>query len=302
LLPTLLYHNLKNPGSILREREKLLAPIKNRLYDFVITEQYPFSKQTMDVEVDPLLDGLKKQNPACQVFCSLKGIMLPIAGHEWIGDKIERFYDAILNHADPSIVAAEEFIKLTPEMHQKLIYTGFVTDPTPLDFTQPRVKRIVVSMGAGSYGDELITTALKIPPLFSDYEFLFSLGPKVHPGLAAEAKKSPYPNVKVVDFINDFTTVLSRSSLSISLGGSTLLDAMKARIPSLVYAESHEEHIFRSLKFMRRGGIQLIRKQDLFPTRLAAAIQTILQRPYAALPPLLNGAEFTHAYLMEKLR
>jgi predicted glycosyltransferase len=299
-LPPLLYEDLAAPDAIFAEREKALIPFKSQFYDFAITEMYPFSKQNMGREIDPLLAALKTTNAHCQIYCSLKGIMLPMKREEWIFAKIGNFYDAILNHSDPAAMAMEEFIQTTPEILQKTVYTGFVTDPTPLNFSLPRQKRIVVSMGAGAYGEELLLAALKVPPLFSNYEFLFSLGPKASPEILSAAKNTTYPNVKVVEFINDFTTLLSQSALSINLGGSTLVDTMQARIPSLVYPESYEEHLLRTMKFAARGGIFPIRKQDLFPTRLAALIQTALQKPYQVVPFLLNGSPFTHAYLLNQ--
>ena len=300
-LPALLLEDLQQPETILMERKKSLEPFKSRFYDFAITEMYPFTKMNMQGEIDPLLEALSKVNPKCLIFSSLKGIMLPIKEVDWINEKIARFYQYILNHADPSVVAAEEFMKLTPGMSAKLIYTGFVSDPEPLDFTLPREKRIVVTIGAGSYGGELPLTLLQVPPLFPDYQFHFSFGPKVLPELVELARKSPYKNVTVAGFINDFTHYLSRSALSISLGGSTLIDAMKARIPSLVYPDTYEEHLFRTKKLMQRGGIQLIRREDLYPTRLASLVQTVLQKPYLPPPLLLNGAEFTHAFIKDRL-
>lgn len=300
--PVLLYEDLPNAESIFQAREEILALSKENSFDFAITEMYPFSKQNMEREIDPLLTALKKRNPSCKIYCSLKGIMLPIKQEAWITDKIERFYDVILNHADPSAMAIGEFIQASPKILQKTVYTGFVTDPTPLDFSKARQKRIIVSIGAGAYGEELLLAMLKIPPLFPSYEFLFSLGPKAPSEVQLAAKNSRYPNVQVVDFINDFTTLLSQSALSINLGGSTLIDTMQAQIPSLVYPESHHEHMLRTMKFFSRGGVQLIRKQDLFPTRLAALIQIALQKPYRSIPFLLNGAPFTHEYLLHDLQ
>lgn len=300
-LPSLTYEDLQQADPILKKREKALEPFKRRFYDFAITEMYPFSKRNMQNEIDPLLESLVEVNPRCLFFSSLKGVMLPIQEMDWIEEKIARYYHFILNHSDPSVVAAEEFMRISPEMGKKLIYTGFVSDPEPLDFTAEREKKIVISIGAGSYGAELPLALLKIPPLFPDYQFHFSFGPKASNALIETAKKTPFKNVSTGGFINDFTNFLSKSALSISLGGSTLIDALKARTPSLVYPESYTEHVFRTMKLAQRGAVQLIRREDLYPTRLASLIQSVLNKPYLPPPILLNGAEFTHAFIKKQL-
>ena len=79
------------------------------------------------------------------------------------------------------------------------------------------------------------------------------MGPKSTPGLRElEQMKEAFElsHVEIADSSSNFYSILSQSALSISLGGSTLVDIAKTRTPALVYPLSHVE-IFRELKNLR---------------------------------------------------
>lgn len=261
-------------------------------YDFIITEMYPFSKAVFGDEVDKILAAAKRVNPRCQVICSFKGISLSFPPEEelFILKKIHADYDLILSHTDPHLFRFEHFFLSTAAIMEKVFYTGFVSNPAPLQ-NPLRKKQIVVTFGGGAYGEVLPLAISRVVPFFPDYKFIFALGPKAPDHLKKELANLKYPNMEVTSFLVDFYKVLEESALSISLGGSTLIDTVKTKTPALVYPDINKEHFLRAKLFYDWGALQVIRHADLTPNRLQAIIKKVLMSPYNPRAIEVSGAE-----------
>lgn len=287
--------------SLLEKRKEQLHILKERHYSAVITEMYPFSKLVFEKEIQGLIDGAKKNNSACKILCSFKGMHNPMTlPQEQILLHYLESYDAVLSHADPRIMPFEDFFSLTSALGHKLHYTGFVTDPAPLSFVE-RKKQILVTFGAGAYGQELPKAVLAIAPLFKEYRFLFVVGPRVPEELKVLLKNNQNSFIQVTDFIADFYPALQASTLCITLGGATLVDTIKTQTPTLVYPDSTMEHLYRAFKFSKRNAVHIVHKGELSPTRLASIVQKVLQTPYTTPDIDITGAETTLGILKEIL-
>lgn len=274
-------------------RWKKLEPLFENPYDFIITEMYPFSKKTFAKEIDTLIQKVKKRNPSCLVICSFRGVYDPLPPEREIEivKKIFEEYDYVFSHSDERLIPLDDFFQMASAIKQKLIYTGFVSNPE--EFKAVRKKQIVITMGAGSYGEELPRIVATIAPLFPDYTFLFGLGPKTPPNLRKSLEERSVSNIKITGFIDNFCQVLSESALSISLGGSTLGDVVKTKTPALVYPERNLEHLLRAKKFEEKGAVKVLRKEDLTLSGLKKIMEEVLHAPYRDPDIDVNGAQNT---------
>ena len=208
---------------------------------------------------------------------------------------------------DPTITHIDPILNLFPDLQSKFIFTGYTTDPEFEYEEKPRKKQIVASMGAGSFGEELLSAVLNVAPLFPEYEFLFVLGPLTRPTLKAElenqARSLHVSNVSFNFLLAHFTEILSQSALSISLGGAgTFMDLLLTRTPAIVYPhpipEDQEE---RAEIFANLNVVTLISREDFKPLRFSQIIQKTLDRPVPNLRIDLDGANNTTTKLQKLL-
>lgn len=294
--------------AVFQERANVLEPLLKTPCAFVLIELYPFSKWIFGKEIDALIEKVKHVNPDCQIFCSLRDLTdkKALENEKRIVDKIKQLFDGILVHADPSIVRLEESFSLVKEIEDKIVYTGYVSDPeTPIG-QFARQKRVVVSVGSGSYGYEL-PRAVSLAAIFvQEYEFLFILGPKSPPEVRRDieyaVEQLELRNIKIVDFLPNFYSVLRQSALSISLGGSTIIDGIATKTPALVYVDAHVEHVARADRFARKGAIGVLHLEDLNPDRLCAMIRTAAIKSFPAVKIDVSGAQKTAQYIVEATR
>lgn len=278
--------------------EKLTTP-----YDFLITEIFPFSKWRFKEEIEALILKLKKLNPQCVIACSLRDSFpkhSPDAENAVL-DFIDKYYHVIFVHSDPQVYKLEESFDLVKSLKHKLRYTGFIVRPTKIIENRERKKRIVISLGAGSFGEELIYAVVNVIDFFPEYQFIFVKGPKASPEFLNKLTSilKPFKNAKLVSFIKHFPKYLSRSALSISLGGYTIMDVVYTKTPAIVYPTTFYDQYVRSLKFAAFGFLKIITTDDLDPDRLKEVMEKVLEIPSPRFNIDMSGAETT-AFELDK--
>ena len=285
-------------------RKEILKKELNEPYDFFITELFPFSKWLLKDEVEGIIQRVKELNPRCVIGCSLRDSFLQNDPEQeaLILDFINRCYDVVFVHSDPSIFKLEESFSLAKQVKKKVIYTGFITSARLRD---TQLKRILVSMGAGSFGGEMVWSAAHTAIFFPQYEYLLVMGPKSPAKLMTELeelfKQSKFNNVRVVPFMRNFEETLAESCLSISLGGYTLIEAVNARTASIVYPSTFPDQFVRSKKFAAAGLARLISEEDLNPFKLKEIIQEVLNNPRPEHEINMSGAKNTKLELSKLL-
>lgn len=266
------------------QRARFLEPFLKIRYDFVIIELYPFSKWRFKEEIETIIQHARKINPSCLILCSMRDIAGKKTPHEQqqIVNKAKQYFDYIFVHSDPSIIPFDETFEMTSAIADKIVYTGYVANPESPPTTK-RGNRIVVSIGGGTYGLELPRAVSLAAAFLKNYDFLFIMGPKTPPSLREDLnliqKTLDLTNIHLSEFTGNFYSILSESCLSISLGGSTLVDLVKTRTPSLVYPMAHVEHVLRANKFAAKGALKTLSIHDLHPERLCQIILNQIKTP-----------------------
>jgi predicted glycosyltransferase len=273
-------------------------------YDFFMTEMFPFSKWQFKEEIESLIVQLKELNPRCIIACSLRDSLPTYASESEIEilNFIEKFYDVIFVHSDPRVYKLEESFSLAPKLGDKVFYTGFIVRKKRATLSKKRQKRIVISLGAGSFGEELISAVLKIVCFFPDYHFVFIKGPKASLSFLNELERlvAPIQNAELVSFIDHFPEYLSQSALSISLGGYTIIDIAYTKTPAIVYPSTFYDQYVRALKFAGFGFLKIITREDLLPHNLKEVIERALHMSTSPFDVEMSGAKIT-ALELDKL-
>lgn len=284
---------------VLEKRKIFLEGFLKQSYDFFITELFPFSKLPLTDEILQIIKSVKSINPKCLIVCSLREMLLPIppARQQAIADIFKENYDYVFVHSDPRIYRLENIVKTALQFPDKIIYTGYVTNPEPLIKPEKRQKRILVSMGGGRYGKEMYLAIAKTASAFPDYEFIFIKGPLISEELLKQLedikKEKNLTNITFKGFVKDFLQVMQDSALSINLGGATILDAVKTETPSIVYPYAHDEHIVRAQLFGLLDLVKMLDINELNPEQLTRIIHEVLSKPYPNYKIDLSGVEST---------
>ncbi len=282
--------------------------LQNKKYSFFMIELYPFSKWIFEEEIIAIIKHVKAASPQCLIICSARDI----AGRKTkdeekkIVNKINELFDFVFIHADPSVIALEESFSMAPAIANKVIYTGYVADPKEVLSHNERQPHIIVSNGGGAYGEELPRAAALASLFLTNYEFRMFLGPKTHPNVIKDIQEAQQSlnlkNVSINNFHSDFIDQIANSALSISLGGSTIIDALAAHTRSLVYPYAHVEHVQRARKFAQKGAIRMLDKTELHPLVLCGAIEEVLAAPYNPAPIDLSGSIKTAQEILKRIK
>jgi predicted glycosyltransferase len=272
--------------------------------DCLITEGYPFSKKhSLSFELVPLLERVKSTKGKTKVVCSLRDIIMVKEFKDRAKEEEERcqfmnqYYDLLLFHSDPKVRRLEEnFSK--PEtlktLNCQVHYTGYVMQSMPENQTifdediaslSSQEPTILVSIGGGKLGHELLESIVKAAPILQKYIphklqiFTGPLMPK-EKFLELQSLAADKPNVNIRQYTTQLMAHMNKASLSISLGGyNTIMNILGTGVPSMIYpANKDREQAIRAEKLETLGILQIIRPSDLEPTRLAEKIITYLHK------------------------
>ena len=254
--------------------------------------------------------------PPARVVCSLRDILVeksdPAAYEARVLDRLNRFFDALMIHADREVIRLEETFGRSAEIAVEQVYTGFVA-PRPAPDARRRLRRqlglgeneklIVASAGGGNVGRELleaVLAAFQHLPRNSDCRLHVFTGPFA----AAEAFESfqrfANQRCRIFRFTPDFVSYLAAADLSVSMAGyNTSMNILATGVPALVWPfPQNREQGLRAGRLERRGALTVLAAPDLAPGPLAKRMQEALERDPAPAGGInLDGAANTAAWL-----
>lgn len=301
----------KTMDQVKRERRKLLYNhfIKEAPDVFVI-ELYPFGRRAFRFELDPILEGLRNGTlPASRVVCSLRDILVekrdPAAYEDRVVDILNRYFDALMVHADPNYIKIDETFSRIKDINIPIVYTGFVT-PSPAPGADNRLRHqlgilndeilIVASAGGGKTGIVLLKPLIAaLAHLRVDapvHLFIFT-GPFMTDEEYGYLQGMAEKNVNVCRFTTDFLSYLAAADLSVSMGGyNTSMNILSAGVPALIWPyPGDREQGLRAQRLARIGAISVISEKDLQPERLGMLMhQVICRKSHHAAPINLSGS------------
>ena len=276
-----------------RRRAALLDLYETTRPDALVIEMFPFGRRALRFELIPLLGLARGDASRPKVFGSVRDILI----HRPRADREAEFlrtvrenFDTILVHGDPRLVPLEATFPLAREIADRLAYTGYLveTAATRRDDDGPGRDEVIVSVGGGAVGEELLRLALAARPLtvLKDHAWRLLLGANLPPSLLGELRSAAPAGVIVEPARPDFVAMLARCRLSISQAGyNTLMELMAVGSRGVVvpFARGAEtEQTTRAELLAARGLVDTVAEAGLTPERLAAAVNRAAARPKPA--------------------
>ena len=280
-------------------RQCLRAILREEAPDMFLIELYPIGRKAFRFELDPLLAEIDAGRlPDCKVVCSVRDILVEkedALKHETRAvDTLNRWFDALLVHADPEVVRLEETFGRTADIRVPVVYTGFVAPPqAPMENRDAwRTARgiaadqkvVVVSAGGGAVGYPLLEAAVHAArhlPMDGSIQVQVFTGPYLPEDEGRALRRNLDPRVRIDRFAEDFPAWLQAADLSISMAGyNTCMTIMTTGVRALVHPFAfNREQGLRARLLEDRGLLGVLSATDLNPPSLAERIVRELEAP-----------------------
>ncbi|MEO1471971.1 MAG: glycosyltransferase, partial [Pseudomonadota bacterium] len=263
----------------------------------------PFGRHDLLFELEPWMRHIRASAPGTLIVSSLRDLIgktVLAEQTDLIARLANRYFDAALVHADPAFLRFEECFPEAGRIRCPVLHTGFVAQPAE---TQPVASErpfILVSIGGGRIGGEVLETAVEAARLLADelpHEFRLFTGPFLTDAAfaALEARAAGLPNVRIARFTSRLMGQMQAAALSISLAGyNTTMNVLRAGTPAILVPIGHYdfdcEQLMRAEKLAALGAVDMLRTEALGPAVLAERIRAGLMRGRSASPFNLDGA------------
>jgi predicted glycosyltransferase len=265
--------------------------------DVFVIELYPFGRRAFRFELLPLLQGIRNGSlNSCRVVCSVRDILVEKKHQATYEDKVvdvlNRYFDALLVHADPNLVTLDETFSRIEDITIPIVYTGYVTPRTSQD-AGIRLRQqlgisnddllMVASAGGGKVGIVLlqpVIEALKRINTRTPVHLHIFTGPYMPGEEFKQLADHNNKNVHVSRFTPEFLAYLAAADLSVSMGGyNTSMNILATRVAALIWPyPGDREQGLRAERLARIGAVSVIREKDLQPARLADLMKRVLEQ------------------------
>ncbi len=293
-----------------RRRDALLDAYRKIGPRLLLTETFPFGRRMLRFELLPLLETARA-DPNCKIIAaSIRDILQPKSkpGRDReICDLIARFYDLVLVHGDPALVALAASFAPADEIADKIVYTGYLhRAPATGAGRNEGADEVLVSAGGSDTGLALLRCALaaRARSQLADVRWRILASPAIADDDFDDLVDRAGDGITVERNRPDFPALLARARLSISQAGyNTVTDLLGAGVPAVLvpFAEAGEiEQTLRARMLAERGRAVCIPAEDLGPDVLAAAaVQALSRRPQ--FPVDLDGIGHSVEHLRRRL-
>jgi len=287
-----------DPAYMTARRDMLHSALAQAAPDVLITELFPFGRRILRDEFRALLEQARAIAPAPLILASIRDILAPPgkpAKVAFADGMVAQFYDGVLVHSDPELVALGRSWPVSARLAQHLHYTGFVA-PAPPASDAAAHDTILVSAGGGTVGDTVFAAAMGAAALMPDRNWLFLVGgdDARRDRLAAQAP----PHVRIDPPRRDFRNLLQGAAASVSMCGyNTAMDVLQTGVPSVLipFDDGGEvEQGLRAEALAVQPGIAVLRQDELVGRTLVAALQDVCTAaPRPARRSGMDGARAT---------
>ena len=276
----------------------------------LLVELFPFGRKKFAGEILPMIRAARRQpgGPA-QVVCSLRDILVDARPDQQQHDDrarglADRYFDAVLVHADPAFARLEESFHPRRPMRVPVHYTGYVVPRRAAVASPPRAAHLLVSAGGGSVGDALFRCALQARTLLREPLPMRIVAGPFLPEAQWQALQRAAAGTEGVELLRQVPDMvaemrIARASIS-QCGYNTALDLVVAQVPALVVpyeAPGENEQSGRAGRLVALGAMQQLGAAGLEPARLATAIESLLAFTPRAAALDLNGAACSAEWL-----
>ena len=306
-----------------KRRQMLFGLYKREKPEVLLLELYPFGRRAFAYEIDPLLKGIRRHilKPSL-VVCSLRDILVGRKKNYQdfyesnVVGMLNRYFDALLVHADPTLLQLDQTFGRATDITIPLVYTGFIT-PAPPPAARRRIraqlklhntdKLIIASLGGGNVGETLLKAVIRafrqIGPSTAARLLVFT-GPFMDSEAYDKLRENADDRIQIERFCSDFISYLAAADLSISMAGyNTCMNILASRVPALVWPFwQNREQGLRAERLAQIEALGVLTSADLEPRRLSARMKQVLSRPNCRARKIdLCGAAHTAEWLQNRV-
>ena len=315
------FHKFLIPGEfqtleeVLEARKNQLLKILARLQpDILMIELFPFGRIKFAPELIPLLEQANKIGT--KVVSSLRDIVVSKkdqARHEeTVCQLINNYFDMLLVHSDSSFIRLEESFSRINDLNCQIFYTGYVAQQVPEIGAETKLKiqakkpSILVSVGGGRFGHELLDCVVKTAPILKEalpHHLQMFTGHFVPKEIWAKLKNltADQNNITIERYTPYLLNYMQHSDLSISMSGyNTTMNILMTGVRAMMMAftgNGDQEQTIRVKKLEQMGIVKMIYPEDLKPENFAETIVNYLQYQPVVSKFDLDGVEKTAYYL-----
>ncbi|MEA2163960.1 MAG: UDP-N-acetylglucosamine--N-acetylmuramyl-(pentapeptide) pyrophosphoryl-undecaprenol [Thermoanaerobaculia bacterium] len=180
--------------------------------------------------------------------------------------------------AAPRMKRADAVVTGNP-IRQEFFKAGSDSRPAATD-SRKRVLIFGGSQGSRTINDAMIGALLFLAPLKERIEIVHQTGPSELDKVQAGYRASPFPNARVVPYLDPIVTEIADADLVIARSGAMTVGELAAvgrasiLIPFAAATDNHQELNARAVE--QAGGSVVITERELTPERLAFAITGIV--------------------------
>ncbi|MGG6269332.1 glycosyltransferase family protein [Leptolyngbya sp. AN03gr2] len=286
--------------------------------DVFMIELFPFGRRRFSFELIPLLERAKTRGT--KVVCSLRDIVVTKSDRARHEEKVcklmNQYFDLLLVHGDPQFQPLEETFSRVADLNCEVQFTGYVAQPQPevdveLPELNPRRPLILVSVGGGRFGHELLDCVIESAPILQHqipHQIQVFTGPFMPEWklLELQTKAATCSNVRVDRYTPHLLSYMRRADLSISMSGyNTTMNVLTTGVRALLLpfiGNDDQEQRIRSEKLAHLGVVEVIRPGDLEPNCFAKKVVFQLQQRPTQLQFDCSGVEKTAMQLKQFLQ
>lgn len=280
---------------LFRRRRRMLEDTWHRRRPRVLVfESYPFGRRQFRDEIGALIDLARGAPRPSVIACSVRDIVQrrSLERDRESAALVERWFDRVLVHGDPSVVPFEASFQCAGEIAASTLYTGYVA-PAPVARSRAGADApVVVAAGGGAAGEFLYRTAIEAARRDdSGRPWRVLVGGAVDEDEFQRLVKAAARRVTVERNRADFRALIARAAALVSQAGyNTVADVMVTGVPSLLVpfeGDGETEQLQRARAFESLGRCRVLREGDLSPDSLLDEVHHLLASPDPT-PPIVD--------------
>jgi predicted glycosyltransferase len=297
-------------------RELIMTTFNGCRPDVILIELFPFGRKKFADELLPLLKAARRRPAGAPlILCSLRDLLVHNRRDQQRHDDragwlVERYFDAVLVHADPVFARLEESFRPRKPLLKPVHYTGFVLPAREAGTPIPRRRQVLVSAGGGIVGAPLFQAALEAQRLLWQSERLpmtLVAGPFLPQSDWQRLQRNcaGLPGLELHRSVPDLGSLMRQVTLSISqCGYNTSMDILYARVAALVvpFMDAGEnEQIQRARRLEKLGLVHVLEPAGLSAATLVSGIPALVNTQPQCGALDLSGAATTARLIADML-
>ena len=292
-------------------RTKILLETCDRFQpDILIIELFPFGRRRFSFELIPLMEKAKAMG--AKIVSSVRDIVVTKQDQQRHEEKvcrlINKYFDMLLIHGDPDFVKLNLSFSRIDDLNCPVHYTGYVVQPVPKPQKIDNKPLILVSVGGGRFGHDLLECVAHTAPILKDkiphylQVFTGAFSPDEVLVKLQQITKN-LDNITIERYTPNFLNYMQQADLSIGMSGyNTTMNILSTGVKAMMMAfqgNNDKEQETRLKKLDSLGRVKMIQPEDLHPEKFAEQIISYLQQDKTELSLNLDGVNNTAKYIKQ---